>query len=279
MSTLDALKRQQRLTGVELLKLRGKSVAWVTLIILFVFPIGVEGFLVARSQDVAVYPQVARLLLSGAVLLLIALATPVISVMALGSDYDLGTVRVFLSQGVERHQFILAKVLATVVIAFANGLAYVSGTLFATVIAHMALSDVPLAVAAGNALVWRAAGAVGVIGLIGFVSAGVVVLALVVGRNAWVAMLVGLGTLLFDFTLGGLSLVDTNAYRYTVTYHVLSLTEKLFTSYTGLDMSGARAQHGLAAPGRALVVLLLYGCCLTLGAILIFRRQDLMVQS
>jgi ABC-type transport system involved in multi-copper enzyme maturation permease subunit len=274
------VQRLLRLTGVEVLKFRGKSVTWMTWILLFIFPIGIEVCLLAWvSQEAAVFPGVARLLFAGTVLLLVALTTTVVSVMALGDDYDLGTVRVFLSQGVERYQFVLSKVLATVVIAFANGVAYISGALLAAIVAHVAVTDVPLTEAAGAHLAWRALGAVGVIALVGFVSIGVVMLALVVGRNAWVGMLVGLGAFLGDFALGGFNIVRADVYRYTVTYHVLSLAERLFEAHTGLDMSDAAAAHSLVEPGKALAVLLFYGCAFTLAAILIFRRQDLMVKS
>ena len=277
---MDALKTLLRLTGVELLKFRGKSVTWVTLILLFVFPAGVEVFLVLwASPEKAIFPGVSYLLFAGAVFLLVALTATVVSVMALGNDYELGTVRVFLSQGVTRYQFILSKVLASVISALVHGSAYVCGTLLATVVAHVVLSDVPLAEAAGAYLLWRALGAVGVVGLVGFVFAGVVMLALVVGRNAWVGMLAGMGAFLADFFFGGLGLTDIGVYRHTISYYALSLLERCFESYTGLDMSGAMAEHVLAEPGRALAALLTYGCGLTLAAILIFYQQDLMVTT
>ena len=275
---MDVLKTLLRLTGVELFKLRGKSVTWVTLALLFIAPISVELFLAAAAPGDAVFPRVV--LFAGEVLLIVVLVTIVVSVMALGNDHELGTVPVILSLGVDRYQFVLSKVLATVVAALACGFAYVSGSLLATVVAHVALSDVPLVEAAGAGLVWRALGAVGVIGLTGFVFAAVVMVGLVVGRSSWVGMLAGLGAFIVDFSVGGLSTAGTDATRYTVTHHALSLLVRFFQADTfGTRASGALWETTVAEPWRALAVLLLYGCGLTQLAILIFRRQDLMAKS
>jgi ABC-type transport system involved in multi-copper enzyme maturation permease subunit len=271
---MDILNTVLRLTGVELLKFRSKPISSVTLLMLFVGPVGGEISLAAISRDDALFP--GAVLLAGELLLIVALMNVLVSVMALGNDYELGTVCVFVSRGIDRYQFILSKVLATVVAAFANGLAYVSSSLLATSVAHIALSDVPLARAAGNDLLWRALGAVGVIGLTSFAFTSVVMLALVVGRNSWIGMLAGLGTFMADFYVGALSISDTLAYRYAVAYHARSLLERCFKSATtGMRMSGTLATHGPVEPGRALVVLLLYGCGFTLAAMFIFRRQDL----
>ncbi len=88
-----------------------------------------------------------------------------------------------------------------------------------------------------------------------------------------------LGSFMVDFYYGGLSMADTDTYRYTVTYHALSLLKRWFESDPHLSLSGALTELGLAEPGRALALLLLYGCGFTLAAILIFRRQDLMAKS
>jgi ABC-type transport system involved in multi-copper enzyme maturation permease subunit len=273
MATLNAVLR---LTGVELLKLRSKSISSVTLLILLAGPVAGELSLVAVAQDDALFPR--AVLLAGELLLIIALMSVLVSVMALGDDYELRTVCVFVSRGIERYQFILSKVLATVVAAFAYGLAYVSSALLATTVAHIALSDVPLALAAGNDLLLRALGAVGVIGLTSFVFNSVVMLALVLGRSSWVGMLAGLGTFMADFYVGVLNISDTPAQRYAVTHHARSLLERCFEcATTGMRMSGTLAAHGPVEPGRALVVLLLYGCGFTLAAMLIFRRQDLTI--
>ena len=175
----------------------------------------------------------------------------------------------------------LSKVIATVGAALVNGFAYMVGGLLATSLAHAAYSNVPLLEAAGHNLLWRALGAVLVIGLTGFVSTGVVMLALVLGRSSWVGMLAGLGSFLGDFYVGGLRMADTDAYRYSVTYHALSLLERCFASDPHLRMSSADwlSPDNLPDPGRAVVVPLLYGCAFTLAAILLFHRQDLTVKT
>jgi len=266
-----------RLTGVEIFKFRLKPVTWVTWLLLFLFPALIEVFLAVRvSHEQAVFPQVIRLLYAGEVLLVVAVTTVVVSVMALGNDYELGIVRTILVGGVERHQFVVSKVLATVVAALANGCAYMVGTLLATTVTHLLLSDVSLREAVGMSLVWRALESVGVVGLVGFCFAGVVIVALVVGRSAWVGMLAGLGAFLADFAVGGLNVFPTGLYRYTVSYHTLSLLAWHVASGTGLAAS--LGGYELSTPGRALVALLAYGCALTLAAVLVFRRQDLMLK-
>jgi ABC-type transport system involved in multi-copper enzyme maturation permease subunit len=271
---MDALKTVLRLTGVELLKFRSKPISSVTLLALFIGPIGAELSLLAISPDDALFPR--AVLLAGEVLLIVPLMSVLVSAMELGNDYQLGTVRAFVGRGIDRHQFVLARILATIIAALASGFVYVSSTLLATVVAHIALSEVPLAQAVGQGLLWRALGIVGVIGLTGFVFASVVTLALVVGRNSWIGMLAGLATFMADFYVGALSISDTPAYRFTVAHHSRSLLERCFKSATtGMRMSGTLAPHRSVEPVRALGVLLLYGCGFTLAAILIFRRQDL----
>ena len=274
---VDRVRTLFRPTGVEMTKFRLKSVTWVTWIVPFLFPAPIELFLAVRvSHEQAVFPQVIRFLYAGEVLLVVAVTTAVVSVMALGNDYELGIVRTILVGGVERHQFVVSKVLATVVAALANGCAYITGTLLATVVTHLALSDVPLRKAAGVRLIWRALASVGVVGLVGFCFAGVVILALVVGRNAWVGILAGLGVFLADFLLGGLSIFPSDLYRYTVSYHALSLLARHVASGTGLAAS--LGGYEWSTPGRALLVLLVYGCGLTLGAVFVFHWQDLMLK-
>jgi ABC-type transport system involved in multi-copper enzyme maturation permease subunit len=272
---MDILNSFLRLTGVEMRKFWGKPVARAVLGLMLAGPIAGEGLLLLADKSSAVFPKVTTLMFIGEVLLLFTLTTVVVAVLALGNDYELGTVRVLLSRGVPRHQFLLAKIVATVAAALANGLAYMTSGVLAASLAHLAYSDVPLAEAAGANLVWRALGAVMVLGLTGFVAAGVVMLALVLGRSAWIGMLAGLGAFLGDFFVGGLRLVQTEAYRYTVSYHALSLLERCFASDPRLRMSAAWSASALASPARATAVLLLYGCALTLAAVLLFRRQDL----
>jgi ABC-type transport system involved in multi-copper enzyme maturation permease subunit len=273
---MDTLNSFLRLTGVENAKFWGKPVAWAVLGLMLIGPAAGEGFLLLADKASAVFPKVTTLMFIGEVLLLFTLTTVVLAVLALGNDYELGTVRVLLSRGVPRHQFLLAKIAATVVAALANGLAYMASGVLAASLAHLAYSDVPLAEAAGANLVWRALGVVMVLGLTGFVAAAVVMLALVLGRSSWIGMLAGLGAFLGDFFVGGLRFVQTEAYRYTVSYHALSLLERCFPSDPGLRMSAAWSTSNLASPGRAIAVLLLYGCAITLAAVLLFRRQDLM---
>jgi ABC-type transport system involved in multi-copper enzyme maturation permease subunit len=272
---MDTPKSFLRLTGVEMRKFWAKPVARAVLGLMLIGPAAGEGFLLLTDKGSALFPKVTTLMFIGEVLLLFTLSTVVVAVLALGNDYELGTVRVLLSRGVPRHQFLLAKIAATVIAALANGLAYMASGVLAASLAHLAYSDVPLAEAAGADLVWRALGVVMVLGLTGFIAAGVVMLALVLGRSAWIGMLAGLGAFLGDFFVGGLRFVQTEAYRYTVSYHALSLLERCFPSEIRMRMSTGWNTSDLASPTRAIAVLLLYGCAITLAAILLFRRQDL----
>lgn len=279
---MDTLRRLVRLTGVELLKYRSKRVAWLALGLLFATPILAELLLAGISRHDAVLPNATHLLFSGDMLLFIAVTVIVVSLMTLGGDYELGTVRTILSRGAERYQFILAKVLATGVAELANGLAYVMSALLSSVVTHCLLSDVPLADAAGEGLVWRALGCGCVIGLTGFAFSGVVMLALVLGRSAWPGMLAGLGGFIGDYYLGGVGpfrvLGVQRVYRYTVSYHALGLVEQFFPSNPATSMPRAWWGEGAADPARAVVVLLLYGSLFILAAVLIFRRQDLLAR-
>ena len=73
-----------------------------------------------------------------------------------------------------------------------------------------------------------------------------------------------------------LNVFATDLYRYTVSFHALSLLARYVASGTGLAAS--LGGYDLSTPGRALVVLLIYGCGLTLAAVLVFRQQDLMLK-
>lgn len=269
---MDALRGLIRLTGVELVKIWRRPLAWVVLGIMFFGSSGGECILAAISRQDAIFPNTARIIFASPILLFVALATVVVATLALGNDYDLGTVRPILARGVSRAQFLLAKIVATVSAALANGLAYVTGGLLTIAIFQRLYSDTPFFEAAGRDVLIRAAGAVGVIGLVGFVSAGTVMAALVLGRASWAGLLAGIGVFLGDFYVGGFRMVGGDAYRYTVTYNALSLLERAFSSSV---TDSWIALGGLAAPGRAVAALLLYGCTLTLAAILLFRRQDL----
>ncbi|MFQ6101498.1 MAG: ABC transporter permease [Anaerolineae bacterium] len=281
---MDALNALARLTGVEMLKFWRKPAARLVLGLMLLGPAAGEGLLaLVDREDAAVFPQVTTLLFAGETLLFISLMMVVVAVLALGNDYELGTVRSILTRGVDRYQFVLSKVIATVVTTLVNGFAYMTSGLLATCLAHVTFSSVPLVEAAGHDLLWRALGAVLVVGLTGFVSAGVVMLALVLGRSSWIGILAGLGSFLGDFCVGalGLTMGDTDAYRYTVTYHALSLLERCFASDPHLRMSSADwlSPGRLPDPGRAVAVLLFYACAFTSAAILLFRRQDLTVKT
>ena len=262
-----------RLTRVEMAKFWRRPVARVVLVLMLLGPVGAEGILIAVDKNSAVYPGVASVLFAGSTLMFVALATVVVAVLALGNDYELGTVRTFLSRGVGRSHFILSKVTTTVSAALANGLAYLSSGLLVTWIAHTTYSDVPLLEATGADLPWRALGAILVVGLVGFVSSGVVMLALVLGRSSWMGMLGGMGYFLADFYVGGLWLAETQWYRYTVSYYALTLLERCFPSDPHLAATWQSGSE--AASAWAVLVLLAYGSALTLASILIFQRQDL----
>jgi ABC-type transport system involved in multi-copper enzyme maturation permease subunit len=235
---------------------------------MFLGPIIGEAILASFSIRDAIFPQITQFLFSSDMLMMIALMTVVVSVMALGNDYDLGTVSAILNRGVDRYQFILAKILATVGAAFVYGLAY---------------SDVPFFEAAGKDILWRLMGATGVIGLGNFVLSGIVMLALVLSRSSWVGMLAGLGYFFGDFIVGGIGsgsvLGVDNAYRYTIAYHAISITERIFPSNPSISLPRAWAENGFASPTSAMIVLLLYGAALTAISVLLFRRQDLMAGS
>jgi ABC-type transport system involved in multi-copper enzyme maturation permease subunit len=280
---MNEMKTLIRLTGVELLKFRSKSITWVTSILLFGLPVLGELIQVQLSQRDAVYPRAGYFLFGSDMLLFVALITIVVSVMALGNDYELKTVRSILGRGTARYQFILAKIMAVFAAALFNGLVYIAGALSASIIGHRSLSEVALQEAAGSNLFWRALGAVGVILLVEFVSAGAAMLALVLGRTAWSGMFGGLGFFFVDYFVGGLAPTDLlgieGVYRYTVTYHALGILTKLFPSDPKLGLPRSWSTEGFAEPGGAVAFILIYGCILTLLAILIFKRQDLMAQQ
>ncbi len=239
-----------------------------------------EVLLAALSVRDATFPLVSRYLFSGDVVLFIALATVVVSVLALGNDYELGTVRIILTRGVTRPQFILSKVIATLGATLVNALAYIGSAVLSTFAVHLLYSDTPLFEAAGSDILLRALGAAGVVTLVGLVSSGIVMLALVLGRSAWMGMLAGLGYFFADFVIGGMGLAHQgpleNAYRYAITYYALSILERLFPSDPRLSMARSWMAEGPAGVWEALLLLLVYGAALTVLAIWLFRRQDLL---
>ena len=277
---MQALITLNRLIKVETIKFWRKGVARAVFGLMLLGPALGEVFLVRLSERDATFPRVTQFLFSADILLFIALMTVVLSVLALGNDYELGTVRSILSRGVDRYQYILSKILATVGAALPNGFAYLGSAMIATYIGHTSYSDVPFLEAAGQDILWRVLSAMGVILLINFVLSGIVMLALVLGRSSWVGMFAGLGYFFSDFIVGGVGsgqvLGLDDAYLYTITYYSVSILEKLFPSDPGLSLPRAWAIYGFAEPGHAVTVLCFYGMGLILASILLFNRQDLM---
>ena len=250
---------------------------------MFIGPILGEAALASFSIRDATFPQITQFMFSSFMLMMIALMTVVISVMALGNDYELGTVSVVLSRGVERYQFILSKIIATVSAAFTNGLVFMIAGFASTYVVHITYSTVPFVEAAGGDMFWRLLGATCVIALVNFVLSGVVMFALVLGRSSWVGMLAGLGYFFGDFIVGGLgsgSVLGINdAYRYTVVYHAISINERFFPSDQAVSLPRTWIEDGIATPLSAVIVLLLYGAILAVISILLFRRQDLTTKT
>lgn len=280
---MDALGTLSRLTQIELRKFWRKSTARVVLVFLFVGPILGEATLASISIRDATFPQITQFMFSSDMLMMIALMTVVVSVMALGNDYELGTVNVILSRGVDRYQFIFSKIIATVCAAFVNGLVFMIAAFVSTYVVHVVYSDVPFVDAAGGDIVWRLLAATGVIGLVNFVLSGIVMFALVLGRSSWVGMLAGLGYFFGDFIVGGLGsgsvLGVKDAYRYTLVFHAISINERFFPSDPAVSLPRAWIEDGLATPMSAVIVLILYGAMLAVLSILLFRRQDLTTKT
>jgi ABC-type transport system involved in multi-copper enzyme maturation permease subunit len=280
---MKTLRKLSRLTRIEIHKLWHKPSARAVLLFMFVGPILGEAILASISTDEATFPRVTQFMFSSDMFMMIALMTVVISVLALGNDYELGTVRVVLSRGIDRHIYIFSKIIASVCAAFINGLVFVIASFASTSVFHMVYSTVPLAEAAGAHIFWRLLGATVVIGLVNFVLSGVVMVALVLGRNSWAGMLAGLGYFFADFIVGGLGsgsfLGVKDAYRYTIAYHAISINELFFPSDPSVSLPRAWMNTGLANPTSAVIVLLLYGAVLAGVSILLFQRQDLMAKN
>lgn len=280
---MNALGTLSRWTRIEIYKYWRKSTARVVLLFMFAGPILGEAILASFSIRDATFPQITQFMFSSDMFMMIALMTVVISVMALGDDYELGTVRVVLSRGVDRHIYIFSKIIATVCAAFINGLVFMLAAFASTFVVHITYSTVPFFEAAGADIFWRLLGATGMIGLVNFVLSGVVMLALVLGRNSWVGMLAGLGYFFGDFIIGGIgpgSVLGVNdAYRYTITYHAISINELFFPSDPSVSLPRAWIEDGLANPTSAMIVLLFYGTALVAISMLLFHRQDLMAKN
>ncbi len=268
-----------RLTGVELLKIRAKSITWAVMGFLFVIPVLAELYMAWISPRDATFPRVTYFLFGGDMVLFVALISVIVSVMALGNDYELGVVGAILSRGVARYQFILSKVIAALLVTSVNGVCYMAGAFWSSAIMHKRLSDVPLFEAAGPDIFLRLIGVVGVIWLVGFVSVSMVMLALVLGRSAWIGMLAGLGYFSGDFVLGGLSSPDMfgikNVFRFTFTFQALGMLEALFSSDPSFGLPRNWMDYGYADPGRGTVFLLVLGSLIIMISVLLFGRQDL----
>lgn len=279
MQTLNSL---WRLAGVELLKFHSKSISWVATLILSGLPVVGELLLVRFSPRQATWPGCGLVFFGGDMLLFVALISVIVAVMALGNDYELRTVQSFLGRGVKRSHFIISKILAASAVTLFNGLAYIFMALLATTLGHYNLSSTPLPEAAGESLIWRSLAAVGVILLVELVSAGVVMLTLVIGRKGWVGTFGGLGFFFADYFLGGLAPTNLmgvqEIYRYTVTYHALGLLARLFPSDPKLGLLRSWAAESAVKPVATILNLLLYASVLILLAIIVFRQQDLMEQ-
>ena len=280
---MDALTKLSRLTRIEIHKLWRKPSARAVLLFMLVGPILGEAILASISTNEATFPRVTQFMFSSDMLMMIALMTVVISVLALGNDYELGTLRVIISRGVERHIYIFSKIIASVSAAFINGLVFIIAAFASTSVVHIIYSAVPFVEAAGADIFWRLLGGTVVIGLVNLVLSGAVMLALVLGRSSWAGMLAGLGYFFFDFIVGGLGsgsvLGVHDAYRYTIAYHAISVNELFFPSDPSVSLPRAWVGTGLANPVSAIVVLLFYGAVLAGISIFLFQRQDLMAKS
>ena len=280
---LNTLKMLARLTQIEALKFWRKPIAFVVIMLMLVGPMIGVTILARLSPGDAVYPRIPQFLFTADMLIFIALATVVLSIMALGNDYELGTLRGILSRGVSRSEFIVSKIIATVLAALVYGIVFVAAGLVSSLVSHLSLSDVPFFEAAGADIFYRALGAAGVIALANFVLSGIVMLALVLGKSSWAGMLAGIGYFLIDFSIGGIGsggvLGVRGAYRFTVTYHMISLMERLFPSDPTVSLPRAWIGQGFASPLSAVILLLLYGFMLTIASILLFQRQDLMAKT
>ena len=280
---MESLQTLTRFIRVEALKFWRRPVAWVVLVLMLLGPIMGEILLLSISPGDAVYPRVVQFLFTADILVFIALATVVLSVLSLGNDYELGTVSIILSRGVDRYQFILSKIIATVLSSFAYGLVFTSAALATSAIVHITQSDIPFIEAAGRDIYLRVLGSTGVISLINFVLSGIVMLALVLGRSSWFGMLAGMGYFFIDFFIGGIGsgsvLGVEDAYRYTVTYRAISIMERFFPYDPSVSLPRAWAEQGFANPAQSVIVLLLYGIGVIMLTIILFKRQDLTTKS
>ena len=135
---------------VEAFKYWQKPVTIVVLAMMFFGPIIIEILLASFSMRDATFPRIAQFMFAPDTLLIIALMTVVVSVLALGVDYELGTVPVILSRGVERYQFILAKIIPTVLSAWLNGIVFIAAGMVSIFVVHVLSDSAPFFTAAGE---------------------------------------------------------------------------------------------------------------------------------
>lgn len=245
---------------------------------LVIGPAGLEALIASISREDAIFPKAS--LLAGEVLLLLILITILVFIMVLGSDFEYGIVRSVLSRGVERYHFILSKTIAAAILGLVYGAVYIFSSLVSTVVTHLWISEVPLVDVVGGKFVFHALESVGLMGLISFIFGAIVMLALVLGRNAWVGMVAGLGLFIIDFNFGVLRLGSAQPFQYAITYHAFVLFRRNFGYITsGMSLSGLLMEQDLADPGRSLVYLILVGCVINLMTIGLFHFQDLMKKS
>ncbi len=268
------------LTRVEWMKYWNKTVARVVLGFMIVTPIAAEALLAKLSIRDAMFPRVSHFIFSPDLMMFLGMIMIVLAVLALGSDFDLGTVRTTLSRGVPRGLFITAKVLTVIAAGLVNAAVYVIAGMAAVAVVHLTSGGPPIFEAAGGNIFWRGLASVGMVGVVTFVLSGIVMLAVVLGRSSWTGMLAGLGFFFVDFTVGGLGIGDllgiADPHHYTMTYYALSVYERLFPSDPAVSLPRAWAGEPLIEAQHALIILFLYGVGATALAIAAFNRQDLL---
>jgi ABC-type transport system involved in multi-copper enzyme maturation permease subunit len=268
------------LARVEWMKYWNKTVARLVLVFMLVTPLAAEALLVKLSIRDAMFPRVNQFIFSPDLMMFLGMIMIVLAVLALGSDFDLGTVRTTLSRGVPRGLFITAKVLTVICAALVTAAVYVSAGMVAVATVHLTRGGPPFFEAAGGNILWRGIASVGMVGVVTFVLAGIVMLAVVLGRSSWTGMLAGLGYFFADFIVGGIGIGGllgiADPHHYTMTYYALSVYERLFPSDPAISLPRAWAGEPLIAAQHALIILFLYGVGATAAAIVAFNRQDLL---
>lgn len=268
------------LVRIEWKKYWNKTVARVVLGAMLALPVGAEVLLANLSIRDAMLPRAGQFIFSPDLMMFLGMIMIVLAVLALGSDFDLGTVKTTLSRGVPRTHFIAAKVITVVGAALVSASVYVSAGMVAIAVVHQANDGPSIFEAGGGDILWRGLASVGMVGTVTFVLAGIVMLAVVLGRSSWMGMLAGLGFFFVDFIIGGFGVGDllfiSNPHHYTMTFYALSVYERLFPSDPTLGLPRAWAGEPLIEVQLALLILFLYGAGTTAAAIFAFNRQDLL---